>query len=303
MSTATAVPSSVMPDPLTVSKDPGLPALQRLYWPMSRERRLLNQCHDLLNDFDPKPPAYCWWHTARMAKTFAILRQRLGPSGQWLDVSSDAWFYLLAKSLHPDWKITPTCYSNEEVEFRSKTTAVQHTFVPIELKIGADTARFIPNDETFDIVTAFEVLEHLSFHPASFLSCVNRALVKGGQFILSTPNGGSWPVINRLLEGQSGQQTYRFGGDMCHRCEYTVYEVKTLLRSAGFQVERIVTANVYPTDLQGWYVKFLRLVHLAGDAISVHLVRLRNLWLLSGSTQFVIARKVGTCDPSQVIRV
>jgi SAM-dependent methyltransferase len=227
----------------------------------------------------------------------------LGRSGTWLDVSSDAWFCLLARHYFPDWQIQPTSFINERFDFRSKSGAPPYTFAPSELRIDAETSEFVPAGETFDVVTSFEVLEHLMFHPRSFLAAANRALAPGGLFVLSTPNGGSWSVVDRLLTGGGGLQTYRFGGDMCHRCEYSVWEVKSLLRSAGFQIERVITANVYPTDRRGWYANFVRAALTASDALTLHALRLRHLVLFGGSTQFVLARKISDCTPEQIVRV
>lgn len=42
-------------------------------------------------------------------------------------------------------------------------------------------------DETFDVVVAFELIEHIE-HPAKFLQEVRRILKKDGLFIVSTPN-------------------------------------------------------------------------------------------------------------------
>jgi SAM-dependent methyltransferase len=50
--------------------------------------------------------------------------------------------------------------------------------------------------ESFDLITAFELIEHL-WNKDFFLKEVFRVLRKGGFFILSTPNLASW--VNRIL--------------------------------------------------------------------------------------------------------
>lgn len=54
----------------------------------------------------------------------------------------------------------------------------------------------LPYENEFDVVTAFEVIEHL-YNTDNLIRQAYRALRPGGYFILTTPNLASW--INRLL--------------------------------------------------------------------------------------------------------
>lgn len=52
------------------------------------------------------------------------------------------------------------------------------------------------NDETADLVTAMEVIEHL-INPDNMMKEVRRVLRPGGYFLLITPNLASW--VNRII--------------------------------------------------------------------------------------------------------
>jgi SAM-dependent methyltransferase len=73
---------------------------------------------------------------------------------------------------------------------------LQNTFVD-EAKVGAGEKIDWP-DETFDIVTADNVLEHLA-DPARVFSEISRVLKPGGKFLFKTPNRSHYvPLIARL---------------------------------------------------------------------------------------------------------
>lgn len=54
--------------------------------------------------------------------------------------------------------------------------------------------------DSFDMVLAFEVLEHI-LYPNNFLSLINSVLIKNGLFVLSTPNG--WSIETQLQNVKS----------------------------------------------------------------------------------------------------
>ena len=81
-----------------------------------------------------------------------------------------------------------------------------------------------------DCAVFTEVLEHLHYYYVPLvLSKINKALKLGGILVLTTPNVASLFRRLRLLLGI--QPIYRY-----HVREYTMSEVLTLLREAGFEV-------------------------------------------------------------------
>jgi len=74
------------------------------------------------------------------------------------------------------------------------------------------------SDDTFDVVTAFQVIEHID-SDAAFIAEVYRVLKKGGLFVLTTPNRAM-----RLPPGMAPWNIY-------HRREYCADELRALLEN------------------------------------------------------------------------
>ncbi len=104
------------------------------------------------------------------------------------------------------------------------------------------------SDETFDIVIMCEVLEHLNFNPLPLIKEINRIEKMGGIFYLSLPNITSLRNRIKLLLGKSIHNPitdyfYQLADNTnmtvgLHWREYTTYEVKEILESLGFNIDK-----------------------------------------------------------------
>ena len=81
-------------------------------------------------------------------------------------------------------------------------------------------------DESFGVVTIFDVIEHLAA-PHLALKEVSRVLKKGGAAVLVTPNSSSF---TKALKGPSWVGV----ADLTHRYLFTPFTLKFLLERAGF---------------------------------------------------------------------
>jgi SAM-dependent methyltransferase len=292
----------VRADPKCTTRKPAYAELSRVFYPYSKSQSDLRRFCECLESHTPQPPPYVWWHVARLVTTFQFLAPLVKTGHRWLDISSDPWFCLLAAKEFKGAELVPTAFRCESLPLWSENGETAYAYEPRPLVVSPDSTDFAVGQD-FDLVTAFELLEHLQFHPAPFLCGLNNALRLGGRVLLSTPNGTSWGSVNALLEGGAALQTYRFGGDMTHRAEYSTWEIKILLESAGFKVESIHTRNVYPTDQLGVLANLLWLGLVGWHGLTLQAKRVRNLLFRAGSTMFVCARKVGPCDVSKVVRI
>jgi ubiquinone/menaquinone biosynthesis C-methylase UbiE len=119
------------------------------------------------------------------------------------------------------------------------------------------------NDNGIDLVTAFELIEHL-VNPDNMLKEVFRVLVQGGYLLLSTPNLASW--VNRIVMLLGYQpynaeasteilagvpiRAYSFREPAGHIRPYTLRALKELLSYHGFEIVKVRGApGVHPRKI------------------------------------------------------
>lgn len=95
-------------------------------------------------------------------------------------------------------------------------------------------------DNHFDVITCFEVIEHLKFTPIPMLTEIKRVLKPNGLFILTTPNINSAVSIARILLGESPQECPVFHRDprygVVHPKEYTYAQMQNVFTELGFEI-------------------------------------------------------------------
>lgn len=95
-------------------------------------------------------------------------------------------------------------------------------------------------DGSLQLVTCFELLEHLKYDPRPLLREIRRVLAPDGELWLTTPNILSTRATVRVLCGKNPHENPRFHGDprygVIHPKEYTAYELAELTRGCGLEV-------------------------------------------------------------------
>lgn len=90
------------------------------------------------------------------------------------------------------------------------------------------TAAELPQHTNFDVVCAFQLIEHLA-DPRNFFRKVSSSLVHDGRLLLSFPNGGEIGTIGPTWLG--------FRVDLEHLNYFSLFSLSNLLRDCGLYVE------------------------------------------------------------------
>jgi SAM-dependent methyltransferase len=129
---------------------------------------------------------------------------------------------------------------------------------------NAETDVFPFPDASFSLVLACEIIEHLYRSPMHFLHECRRILVPGGALLLTTPNAASTHSVARVLIGKENPQVfsaYPSSGNADERAvhvrEYTPWEIRTVLESAGFVIEQLFTEHAENSPSSTWAYEIL----------------------------------------------
>jgi SAM-dependent methyltransferase len=104
-------------------------------------------------------------------------------------------------------------------------------------------------DNSLDVITCFEVLEHLRYDPVFLMKEFNRVLKPNGLLILTTPYVNSYVGLLRMVEYKTPHIFSQYFPDrqgIGHCKEYAVSEVKQLFYHCGFEMDAVETFDYHP---------------------------------------------------------
>lgn len=115
------------------------------------------------------------------------------------------------------------------------------------------------NDASVDVVTLFDVIEHLPHHPLRLLREIRRILAPGGTLLLSGPNA---VALMKRIKAAAGTYPYASLDTWLeepffeHYREYTPREYGQLVRLSGLALERTIrSSEPWPTRARTRYHK------------------------------------------------
>ena len=95
-------------------------------------------------------------------------------------------------------------------------------------------SEFLPIDQKFDLITLFDVIEHLDNY--TFLKrIISTNLKPGGKLVITTPNA------NSLLRFLRGSSNYTGEYDQSHTMLFTPYTIDFFLRKSGLKKSSLST--------------------------------------------------------------
>lgn len=99
---------------------------------------------------------------------------------------------------------------------------------------------FVSDEEKFDVVVNFEVIEHL-FSPKEFIQQCKKILKPGGLFVVTCPNGQGFDVVT--LKEVSNTLDHE------HLNYFNLISLGLLLENCGFEILESLTPGVLDADL------------------------------------------------------
>ena len=145
-------------------------------------------------------------------------------------------------------------------------------------------------DESFDLVTGMEILEHLSLDPYFFYCEAARVLKPGGHLLITTPNinshRGVWKSLNNIAPYSFGIFVPSGGVYGRHNREYAPQELSLIGEAAGFETVSLQTCDVYDRHLEADMAQILA---ERGDDLSLRGENIQYLARKSGAPKGVPA--------------
>jgi len=150
------------------------------------------------------------------------------PLGKLLDVGCSTGAFLWEASLRY-WEV-----SGIEISDTAATVAREKYDLPVITGTLLDSSY---DNESFDVVTAWDVIEHIA-QPAPFMTTVRKILKPGGLFLLNTPN------INSADATYGGKQWRHLDAPL-HPILYDFISIRFLLKKFGFECLEVSTGDEY----------------------------------------------------------
>lgn len=177
-----------------------------------------------------------FWFVARNRLIRWLAQRYISRTGKYLEVGCGTGFVLqMLHSTFPRWKISATEVHLEGIEFARKRVPEGVTFFQMD-------ACAIPFSSEFDVIGAFDVIEHIR-DDTTAIGQIHSALKPGGIFFLSVPQ-------HMFLWSKYDQ----VGG---HFRRYSVSELEDKLKIHGFTVIASTSFNSFllPLMMLSRYLK------------------------------------------------
>jgi|GEM_PF-110960 len=183
---------------------------------------------------------YLYTDLYRIQEITELVARHSTPTDSILDIGPGYGFYDLLLARHHGRNIAGLELETNIPIYCGLIEKAGITIIP-----GALTEQGLPvNDGAYDFIILSEVFEHLRIGPLTALEGIWRALRPGGKLLLSTPNIARLANVAYLLTGKNVIEPLPgHKGELQHVTdtwqhirEYTMKELKVLLRRAGFEI-------------------------------------------------------------------
>jgi SAM-dependent methyltransferase len=156
---------------------------------------------------------------SRLAMNVVMLRRLIRPGTRWLDVGSFGIESAILKRDVPDAEYQALSFEGNRIalgdEGLYESADPDDPRAVLIQQVDIEKAPFPYLDASFDLVTCFEVLEHLKLSPVPMAKEIRRVLASEGCMVLTTPNPSSpgmapvrsthrWPSQSATTRARTG---------------------------------------------------------------------------------------------------
>lgn len=233
--------------------------------PLAPDPNLLAFVRESVRDLSPENPdlqalhqGYVENHIARISFDLSLVRQFAEPENLILEYGSVPLLLTAALS-----KASYDIIGIDIAPERYRSSIQRAGLSVVRCDVECDPLPFESN--AFDLITFFELFEHLRINPIHTIAEAIRVLKPGGVLLLSTPNLKSLGGIeNYLIHGRAYSccgdiyEEYRKLdrlGHMGHVREYTTVEVREFFEKMGMNVKKIVYRGTYSRAYQTFLIR------------------------------------------------
>ena len=156
-----------------------------------------------------------------------------------LDIGASPFYLSYLFQLRGAADVNGTYFSNDDHPLRN-VHRIYSGAGAINLRHSDIESEALPfDDESMDLVTACEILEHLEYFPENFAKEVLRVLRPGGKLCITVPNVASISNIKKLITHNNIYMRYRDDGAGRHKHEYTIRQLADLIYYMGMSIEKM----------------------------------------------------------------
>ncbi|OGN49548.1 MAG: hypothetical protein A2352_05625 [Caulobacterales bacterium RIFOXYB1_FULL_67_16] len=186
----------------------------------------------------------------RMDRTFALIAPYVVDKDV-LDIGASP-FYLLYRAKAAGARLCHGVYfANDDHPLRPYRT-IHSAAGPVEISHADVENEGLPfAEDSLDVVTACEILEHFDAFPVKLSTEIRRVLKPGGHLCITVPNVCSIAHILKLIAQKNIYMRYRADATGRHKHEYTLSQLRDYVDYLGMEVVKI---GVMPSPTSNKYV-------------------------------------------------
>jgi SAM-dependent methyltransferase len=194
----------------------------------------------------------------RFAMSVFLVESNCPPQGAWLDVGAMGHDAIRVKLVRGDIDchlyVLEGCiiYLDERgLQYGKHAAPGASTFVQCR-KVDIESQPLPVPDESIDLLTGYEVLEHFKSSPRPFFVEANRVLKPGGKLVLTTPNAASAVGLCQILRGLHPAECALYHRDprrgRIHPLEWTQLQLEEMLAAHQFSADTLASINLRPFE-------------------------------------------------------